>query len=163
MPPIIPKNRLRPGVTAPIDASGAQKFATGSSFQSKQYNANYGKDVPEFNGKLHTKDVGWKMENQVGSCQATPGPYQGQADTISRNKFPQSTGLQNSGRASASLDQPINGHLTQGSSFTNGNAISGDCSASHMSGLQPGYVIFLLSLYVSAVFYSELRTCQTFH
>lgn len=152
MPPVIPKNRLRPGVTGPIDASGAQKFATGPSHQPKQYNTNYGKDAAEVNGKFQTKDVGWKVENQAGSCQATPGPYEGQADTLSRNKFPPTTGLQNLGRAPVSLDRPIDGHLNRGGSYTNANAISGDFSPSHMPGPPPGYAIYLLSLHVSGLF-----------
>ncbi|KAG0568238.1 hypothetical protein KC19_6G005000 [Ceratodon purpureus] len=142
LPPVIPKNRLRPGVTGPIDSSGAQKFATGSSYQPKQYSTNYGKDAAELSGKFQTKDVGWKVENQAGSFQARLGPYEGQADTLSHNKFPQTTGLQNSGRAPVSLDQPVNGHLNRGGSFTNANAnanaFSGDFSASHMPGPPPG-------------------------
>lgn len=39
-PPVIPKNRVQPGVTGPIDASSAQKFVTGSSYQPKQSFSN---------------------------------------------------------------------------------------------------------------------------
>jgi hypothetical protein len=152
LPPVIPKNRLRPGVTGPIDFSSAQKFATGSSYQPKQYGTNYGKDAGEVNGKFHTKDAGWKVENQVGSFQATPGPYEGQADALSHNKFPHTTGLQNSGRAPVSLDRPIDGHFTRGGSFTNATAVSGDYFASRMPGPENGYVVYLLSLHVSGLF-----------
>ena len=153
LPPIIPKNRLRPGVTGPIDASGTQKFATGSSYQAKQYSTDFGKDDAEVNGKFQSKDVGWKAQHQAGSCQATLGHYEGQADSFSRNKFPQTTGPQNFGRAPVSLHQPIDGHLTRGGSFTNANGISGDFSANHTPGLPPlGYVFYLLALHFSGCF-----------
>lgn len=49
MPPIIPKNRLRPGVTGPIDTSSAQKFATGLSYQPKNFSTNHGKNGAQEN------------------------------------------------------------------------------------------------------------------
>lgn len=124
--------------------SGAQKFAKCLSNQPKQYSGDYRKDNAEFNGKVPTKDAGWKIDNQSSSYQTTSGLHGRQADPLARNHFAQATGPQNPGHAPDAAEQPTDGHFTRGRTFSNANASSADFSASHTPGLPPRSVILLL-------------------